>query len=170
MGYHFYHFYDNDVELAKTLANFFKEGLNKLEYCMWIPREGISVNKAIELMKKHIPDIEDYLLSDQMRIETFENWYLMEDGSFKKDAVLAKWRQIYDETMKRGFTMMRVAGDGSSIVAKYWDEMMAYEAMINDSINDINIAAVCTYQGKLYKPSQLRTILNNHFCPLTVTP
>ncbi|MDD5680326.1 MAG: MEDS domain-containing protein [Candidatus Omnitrophica bacterium] len=170
MGYHFYHFYDNDIELTKTLAAFFREGLNKLEYCMWIPREGISVNKAIGLIKKHIPEIEDYLLSDQMRIETFENWYLAEDGSFKKNLVLTRWRNIYEEMMKKGFAMMRVAGDGSSLAPKYWDEMMEYEAIINEGINDVNVAAVCTYQGKLYKPSQLRTILNNHFCPLTVAP
>jgi len=170
MGYHFYHFYEDDIKLAKTLATFFSEGLRKLEYCIWIPREGISVNKAIELLKKHIPEIEDYLLNDQMRIELFENWYLAENGTFDKNTVLAKWRTLYEETMKRGFTMMRAAGDGSSLAPRYWDEIMEYEAIVNDSINEANIAAVCTYKGKLYKPSQIKSILNNHFCPLTVTP
>jgi len=170
MGYHFYHFYEDDAKLAKTLATFFREGLNKLEYCMWIPREGVSINKAIDLLKKYIPEIEDYLLSDQMRIEKFEDWYLAEDGSFKKNLVLTKWRNLYEETIKKGFIMMRVAGDGSTLVPKYWDELMEYEAIANESINELNVAAVCTYKGVLYKPSQLRAILNNHFCPLTVTP
>ena len=170
MGYHFYHFYEDDVKLAKTLATFFSEGLRKLECCMWVPREGISVNKATEMIKKHIPEIEDYLLSDQMRIEAFENMYRAEDGRFKKDIVLARWHDVYNKTMEKGFTMMRVAGDMSTLLNDQWDEVMEYEAIVNDSINEWNMAVVCTYRGKLYKPSQLRTILNNHFCPLTVTP
>ena len=72
MGCHFYHFYENNEKLVEVLAKFFAEGLRKLEYCMWIPPEGITENQAINLLKRHIPDIEDYLLKDQMRIESFE--------------------------------------------------------------------------------------------------
>lgn len=170
MGYHFYHFYESDALLAKTLATFFNEGLRKGEYCMWIPREGISCDAATRSIKGHIPEIEDYLLSDKMKIELFENWYLAEDGTFQKSAVLSKWRALYDDIMKKGFSMIRVAGDASSLIPKYWDELMEYEAIVNNSINDLNMAAVCTFRGRLYKPSQLKEILNNHFCPLTVAP
>ncbi|MBU4376882.1 MAG: MEDS domain-containing protein [Candidatus Omnitrophica bacterium] len=170
MGYHFYHFYESDILLARTLATFFSEGLRKLEYCMWIPRQSVSVDTALKSIKMYIPEIEDYLLSDKMRIESFENWYLAEDGTFKKSVVLARWRSLYDDIMNKGFAMIRVAGDGSTLISKYWDELVEYEAIINDTINDLNIAAVCTFKGKLYKPSQLKAILSNHFCPLTVTP
>ena len=170
MGYHFYHFYEDDAQMVKTLATFFAEGLTKLEYCMWIPHQDMPTDTAIRLITRHIPEIDDYLLSDKMRIEQFENWYLGEDGSFKKNLVLTRWRNLYDAVMKKGFAMIRIAGDGSSLAEHYWDELMEYEAIINDSINDLNIAAVCTFKGKMYKPSQLKEILNNHFCPLTVTP
>lgn len=170
MGYHLYHFYEDDIKLVKTLADFFIEGLRKREYCIWIPREGLSLNKAIDLIRSHIPEIEDYLLNDQMRIELFEDWYLTEDGVFDKDAALIKWRNAYDSAMKRGFPMVRAAGDGSSLSVRYWDKLVEYEAIINDSINEINMVALCTYNGRLYKPSQIRDILNNHFCPLTATP
>ena len=170
MGYHLYYFYEDDEKLAKVLADFFMEGLRKLEYCMWIPRDGITHNKAIKLLKRHIPDIEDYLLKDQMYIEAFENWYLTEEGRFDKDAVMAKWKNKYDEVMRKGFIMMRIVGDSSSMVREYWNEAMAYEAMANELIGEASVAAVCTYNGRLYKPSEIQMILANHLCSLASKP
>ena len=170
MGYHLYHFYQDDEKLARVLSKFFLEGLRKLEYCMWIPREGITHDKAIALLKRHIPDIEDFLLKDQMRIEAFEDWYLTEDGKFDVNSVLKKWQERYEEVMENGFTMMRVSGETSSILKEYWNEIMEYERIINEKINDLNIAAVCTYKGIAYKPTEIQTILKHHFCPLTPTP
>ena len=170
MGYHLYHFYEDDEKLAKVLAKFFMEGLRKLEYCMWIPGNGITQNRAIKLLEKHIPDIEDFLLKDQMRIEAFEDWYLTEDGRFDADALTEKWNNRYNEVMEKGFIMMRVAGDTSSLAKEHWDELMKYEAVGNEKINDMNIVAVCTYKGKLYKPTEIQTILRYHFCPLTPNP
>jgi len=166
MGYHLYYFYEDEEKLAKVLADFFMEGLRKLEYCMWIPRREITHDKAIKLFKKHIPDIEDYLLKDQMYIKAFEDWYLTEDGRFDKDAMMVKWKNKYDEVMRRGFAMMRVAGDPSSLAKEYWNEVMAYEARANELIGDVSVIAVCTYNGKLYKPSEIHSILTNHLCSL----
>ena len=170
MGYHFYHFYEDDEKLAQVLARFFMEGLRKLEYCMWVPPQNITQDKAIKLLKKHIPDIEDFLLNDQMYIQAFESWYLTEDGRFDIDALKEKWNNKYNEIMEKGFIMMRVAGDVSSLAKTYWDELMKYEAYTNDGISDLNVTGVCTYGGKLYKPTEIHTILEHHFCPLTPGP
>ena len=170
MGYHLYHFYEDDEKLAQILARFFDEGLRKLEYCIWIPREGISHSRAINLLKKHIPDIEDFLLSEQMDIVPFETWAKNEDGTFDRNRLKNKWMSKYKEVMEKGFIMMRAVSDPSSLAKKHWDEFMDFEATLNDEANDMNLTAVCTYQGKLYKPSEIQTILKHHFCPLTPGP
>jgi hypothetical protein len=166
MGYHFYHFYENDEKLAKALADFFMEGLRKSEYCMWVPREGITHDRAIILLKSHMSNIEDYLLRDQMRIETFENWYITKNRKLDVDKMLEKWKDKYNDVMESGFISMRVTGDLSSISKESWNDIMTYEAKANEIINKLNIVAVCTYKGILYKPSEIQMILRNHFCPL----
>ncbi len=170
MGYHLYHFYDEDEKLAQVLANFFMEGLQKLEYGMWIPREGISQDRAMEMLKRYAPEIEDYILRGQMHIEAFENWYIEEDNTFDSKSLMRRWHDKYQDVMAQGYVMMRVAGEATSILKEYWDDIMAYEAEINLMISDLNIVAVCTYGGKRYKPTEIQTILKNHFCPLTPTP
>ena len=170
MGDHLYYFYEDDEKLAKILANFFMEGLRKGEYCVWISREDITHDKAIKLLEKHIPDIEDYMLKDQMYIESFSTWGLAEGRKFDKDRLVNKWMDKYKEAMSRGFTTMRAAGDPSSILAEHWDEFMSMESEINNNINDLNLVVVCTYKGQPYKPTQIHTILRHHCCPLTPSP
>lgn len=170
MGYHLYHFYESDLKLAKVLARFFAEGLRKLEFCIWVPRAGITYNKAVKLLKKHIPDIEDFLLTDQMYIEPFDTWGLKEDGTFDKYTLLEKWDKKYNEVIEKGYMMMRAAGDPSSVAGDNWDDLMEFESVMDDKVNDANIAAVCTYPGKVYKPTEIQAILKNHFCPLTPSP
>jgi hypothetical protein len=168
MGYHLYCFYQKDEKLVKNLADFFAEGLRKSEYCMWVPREDITQNKAMELLKRHIPDIEDYLLARQMCIEPFEEWYLTEDRNFSIDAMMEKWKSRYEEVMQKGYAMMRVAGDVSYIAKEHWDDLMAYESLANEIINDTNCATICTYKGKIYKPTEISMILKNHLCPFNI--
>ena len=170
MGYHLYHFYEDDEKLATVLAQFFMEGLEKGEYCVWVPREDITHDKAIKLLKGYIPDIEDHMLNDLMYIESFSTWGLAEGRRFDKDRLMNKWMDKYKEAMSRGFKTMRAVGDPSSILTEYWDELMSLEAEINNNINDLNLVAVCTYKGRLYKPTQIHTILRHHFCPLTPSP
>ena len=116
MGYHLYHFYDVDEKLVQVLAPFFAEGLRKLEYCMWIPAQGMTEDRAIRLLKRHIPDIEDYLLKDQMHIEEFESWYLTEDGEFDMESLMKKWQEKYGAVMGKGFVMMRIVGKKKSFL------------------------------------------------------
>jgi hypothetical protein len=166
MGHHFYHFYEDDEKLAEVLAKFFGEGFRKLEYCVWITRADITYDKAVKLLKKHLPDIEDFIIEDQMFIESFDAWGLREDGTFDKNHLLNKWMGKYDEVIKKGFMTMRAAGDPSSVLKTHWDEFMTFESKLNDAINDLSIIAVCTYRGKIFKPSKIHTILKSHFCPL----
>jgi hypothetical protein len=152
--------------LSKVLADFFLEGLRKGEYCIWIPREGITQAKAVKMIKKHIPNIEDFLIKKQMQIETFESWYLTAEGKFDVDNMMKKWRGVYNNVIKKGFTTMRVVGDGSSVVGEYWDEMMHYEELVNSMISNIGVVAVCTYKGSSYKTDEVQAILKRHFTSL----
>ena len=169
MGYHLYYFYDNDDQLMRALANFFMEGLRKREHCTWIPREGIPVHMAINMLKRYIPDIEDYLLTDQMFIAEFEHWYLDENGKFDKTTLLEKWKKKYQEVMAKGYLMMRVAGDGSDAVQKHWQELIDYEDAVNFDIAESNIIAVCSYNGKTLKPSEIHAVLSTHLCSLVAS-
>ncbi|MBN1871789.1 MAG: MEDS domain-containing protein [Candidatus Omnitrophica bacterium] len=167
MGYHLYYFYDDDEQLMQSLSNFFMEGLRRREHCMWIPRRGVTVNQAIGMLKQHISEIEDFLLTDQMFIAEFEQWYLTEDDRFDKFAMLEKWKKRYEEIMARGYMMMRIAGDGSSMVEDYWAEIAEYEELVNERIAETNMIAVCLYQGKQLKPTQIHSVLSNHLCSLS---
>ena len=169
MGYHLYYFYDTDEQLMQSLSSFFLDGLRKREHCMWIPRKGLTTNQATSMLKQYIPEIEDFLLTDQMYIAEFEQWYLTEDGRFDKYAMLEKWKKRYEEIMARGYMIMRVVGDGSGIVNDYWDEVAEYEELVNEKIAEMNIIAVCLYHGKLLKPTQIHTVLSNHLCSLAAS-
>ena len=166
MGHHLFYFYENDSMLAKVLADFFLEGLRKGEYCMWIPRGGITQAEAVKLLKKHIPNIEEYIRKKQMHIVPFENWYLTDEGIFDSKIIMKKWKRMYSNVMKRGFAMVRIVGDASSILKERWDDIMAYEELAQAAISNVNVIAVCTYHGLSYKPDEIRAVLDRHFSSL----
>jgi len=164
MGYHMYILYDHDDELMRSLSPFFMEGLRRREHCVWIPRQGIMAHQAINMLKFRIPDIEDFLLTDQMYIGQYEEWYLDEKGNFCRECALAKWRERYDYATQAGYPMMRAVGDSHEVSEKDWQEVIEYERMINESIADLNIIALCAYNGRYLKPTQIRGLLSHHLC------
>ena len=143
MGYHLYHFYENEDSLARVLAHFFMEGLRKLEYCVWITKEGLTHNRAVELLSKCIPEIEDYILKGHMHIEPFDAWALTKERKFDGKALMNKWMSKYNEVMAKGYMTMRAVGDPGPILHAHWDNFMAFEEELNAVVDGLNCVLVC---------------------------
>ena len=122
---------------------FFKAGLKRNDFCIWVTTEPLSVKSAKTSLKKEIKDLDKYIKNKQMEIIHYNNWYT-KGGKFNPDEVLKGFIEKEKWALERGFSGMRVSGDGSWINDNDWSKMLSYERTVNNVINEHKIRAICS--------------------------
>ena len=67
-GTHFCQFYQTKEDLIDILVPYFKAGLENNEFCMWVTSEPLNKKEAEEVMRKAVPNFDQYLERGQIEI------------------------------------------------------------------------------------------------------
>jgi signal transduction histidine kinase len=65
--------YDDIEELTELLVIYFKQGIEKGEYCLWISPDELAAERATNELKKSEVDVEQCIISSQLEIITAES-------------------------------------------------------------------------------------------------
>ncbi|MFC1667494.1 MEDS domain-containing protein [Candidatus Omnitrophota bacterium] len=159
---HFYKLYEQNDELLKIAALFFKEGLEKGEFCFWAIPDSMDKHESLKSLGGYIELLSYYIKKDQIMLVKAREWY-HNSGSFDMDLVLEKWESLYKDITARGFTGLRVVGNAENIEEKDWKKLMEYEAIVHDKIKNYNMTAVCAFNIKNLKSViHISDIINIH--------
>jgi hypothetical protein len=86
-GTHFCQFYQTKEDLMDLLVPYFKVGLEKNEFCMWVTSQTLDVQEAKEILRGAVPDVDVYFEKGQIEIIPYTHWYVKE-GVFDSDRIL----------------------------------------------------------------------------------
>lgn len=100
----------NDInELTELLIIYFKQGVEKGEYCLWVSPDELAAEKAKDELKKAGLDIEHYLVPSQL--ETLSAESLSENSPSFTLAVKNLLGNGYEKALSEGFTGFRTNYD-----------------------------------------------------------
>ncbi|MFC1480218.1 MEDS domain-containing protein [Candidatus Omnitrophota bacterium] len=137
-------FYETVQDLSDLLIPFFKEGLKKNNFCLWITSEVIGVEAAKEKLGKEVENLDSYIKNGQLEIIDYKNWYL-KAGKLNTEETLTQWGKKGKKAQQKGFRGMRISGDVSWLRKEDWQEWVAYEEKIDKLLDEDGVTALCTY-------------------------
>lgn len=143
-GTHICLFYETRQDLYDVHVDYFGAGLASGEFCIWAVSDPINREKAIEALRKSVPDFEKYLQDGQIEFVPGYQWYLRGD-EFDAQRITGGWHAKLDEALARGFEGMRVSGNAFWFETSLWETFREYEAELDRSLTGRKMLVLCTY-------------------------
>jgi len=143
-GRHLCHFYATPQDLLDTLAPFFKAGLDKHEYCLWVVSPSLTAEQAAAALRNSIPDVDRHLREGALEIVLSHEWYL-KDGRFDGLRVIQSWQDKLEDALARGYAGMRINGTEEWLSDDLWPAFAAYERSLDEWIRGRRMIVICSY-------------------------
>lgn len=143
-GTHLCHFYATSQDLLDTLAPFFKAGLEKHEYCLWVVSPSLTTEQAVASLRSSIPDVDRRVSEGSLEIFPSPEWYL-KDGKFDAARVTQSWQDKLEGALARGYAGMRVNGNEDWLSDELWPDFAAYERSLDEWVKGRPVIVICSY-------------------------
>ena len=143
-GSHFCLFYETKQDLLDALISYYKSGLERGEYCLWIVAEPLTIEEAIAALKGAVPDLDRYLANSSLEFTSAGDWFFP-DGTFDSKRVPGRFYEKLAGASARGYPGMRVAGDTTWLLKKDWGHWCDFEDGLNGVIGNQRLAGLCSY-------------------------
>jgi PAS domain S-box-containing protein len=143
-GTHLCHFYATPQDLLDTLTPFFKAGLEKHEYCLWVVSPSLTTDQATAALRSGIPDVDRHLSEGALEVIPSPEWYLT-DGKFDTGRVIQSWQDKLEDALARGYAGMRINGNEDWLRDDLWRDFAAYERSLDEWIRGRPMIVICSY-------------------------
>jgi signal transduction histidine kinase len=169
-GSHFCVFYETKEDLFDVLSSYYRAGLQRKEYCLWIVTEPLTIEEAKQALKNAVPDLDRHLADSSLEILPGRDWYL-QDGMFEDKRVRTRWDEKLVRVSAKGYAGMRVAGDTSWLVdkdwrhfceLKDWKQLCEHEEALNHIIGRDRLSGLCTYPIAACGALEILDVLQAH--------
>lgn len=160
-GAHLCQFYQTKEDLLKVVVPFIKAGLRRNEFSVWVTSPVLTVEEAVNSLKKTVPDADRYLKKGQLEVFPHTEWYL-KGGSFNMSRVLNGWSAKLKKALARGYDGARVTGDTAWLEKKDWSGFHEYENAINGAVEGQRILVLCTYSLAKCGASEIIDVVSSH--------
>ncbi|MBN1691272.1 MAG: MEDS domain-containing protein [Dehalococcoidia bacterium] len=165
-GSHYCLFYQSPDDLTGLLSEYFKSGIEKGDFCIWITSDGGVEEKARAALQNTLPSSLAQQAGTQIEFIPYSDWYLR-GGAFQPDQVIKSWMERMNLALNLGYRGLRVTGDLSWMDCTDWPTLMAYESDINRIIGGLNFMAVCSYPLPALNASRMMDVINRHQAALS---
>lgn len=160
-GTHFCQFYRERHDLIDILVPYFKAGLESNEACMWITSPDLTTAQAKAALRYAVPNLDDYIKSGQLEILPHTKWYL-KGGAFELHRVLNGWIEKLKAAQTHGFDGLRLSGNTVWLEKKDWSDFIDYERVINETIGQYPMIALCTYNLNRCGAVEVLDVVRHH--------
>ncbi|SEU42654.1 MEDS: MEthanogen/methylotroph, DcmR Sensory domain [Myxococcus fulvus] len=155
-------FFHGAQEEYRVLAPFIQEGLTSGEKALHVTDPRL-VDDHVENLKATGIDVEGCCASGQLEVLTWEHGYL-KDGGFDPDSMFALFEQAITQSEAAGYPRMRIIGHMEWALEKRSgvEQLIAYEARVNDFLNEKKQPAVCVYDVQRFDAATMMDVLRTH--------
>ena len=160
-GTHFCQFYQTLQDLLDVLVDYFRQGLENNEFCVWVTSEPLGVEEASSALRRVVPDLNERARRGQIEFWDYREWFAP-DGHFDADPVRQCWFEKERAALAQGYNGLRISEDMSWLDKSHWKTFTDYESTVNDVVGSHRILALCTYSLDQYSGVEMLDVLRNH--------
>jgi DNA-binding CsgD family transcriptional regulator len=143
-GTHFCLFYETTQDLLDILVPYFKAGLERNEFCLWIAPEVLTKDEALGALGQALPDLDRHLAAGRIELAVYDEWYL-EAGRFDPNRVMERFANKTRQAISRGYDGMRVNGSDAWLLQRNAGQFGKYERAADDLIANDRMIVMCSY-------------------------
>jgi hypothetical protein len=159
---HAFFVYGDDVERLDIISEYFRQGLDKNELCIFVTPE--TTKEAITNFKKRNLDVRDSIEQGSLRIFEMNSTYLP-NGQFVAEYMLSNVRTFIEESKAQGFSGLRTAGEMSWLndYPESSEQAADYERKVNDLVEpNSNFVGLCLYPMRQQNNGCIKMAASTH--------
>jgi hypothetical protein len=173
-GDHICVFYRDEQTLIDTLARYIADGLARRERCFCAQKPHV-IPLLFKALEKLGVDIAAEGTRAALEIHKEEDVYFA-NGRFEPESMMARLERSIDESLDRGFSGFRTAGEMSWALdtrhgtpAVLCDQLAGYEEMVQATFPGKAAIGLCQYPMRAFPPATLDRVLEAHHIALEET-
>lgn len=154
-------FYRNEGERLEMLAVYYKVGLDRGELCIFVTDQ--KPNSLITNLLRYGLDVAEAVANKKFIILPIKPTYLP-DYSFKSMRMLDNLQNFVNEAAAEKYPGVRGGGDMDWVADKPagWQQVVDYEAKINQFIRTNNFTGLCLFRDKLFDAEFVQRVIQTH--------
>jgi len=160
-GIHFCYIYNDDAQRRKTIAKFLKSGLLGKQKILCLhdtQTAGEILADMAELGLDMPAHAKDMVLKEALAA-------YCSDGQFSTSAMMALTESFCQQALKEGYAGVRATGEVAWSLAQaavIREDVMEYEAQINEVFKKYPYTACCQYDARLFDGQTILDVLSVH--------
>lgn len=168
-GDHICVFYRDNTTLLETIAPYLVDGLRNGERCFCAQKAAMVPRLRLALETLGV-DTHQEIKRGSLEIHTEDEVYFA-DGKFEPEAMLETLERSIDESLRRGYSGFRTAGEMSWAISGDYscDQLIAYEKMVDKSYPGKAAIGVCQYPVHHFSEKVLEEVIAAHRMALEET-
>jgi DNA-binding CsgD family transcriptional regulator len=160
-GTHFCLFYETTEDLLDILVPYFKAGLEREEFCLWIAPESLTKDEALGAMRRVLPDLDRYLAAGSIELAAYDEWYL-EGDTFAPNRVIERFSDKSRQVKSRGYAGMRVNGSDAWLLQRNVGQFSSYEREAGDLIGSDRMIVMCSFPLHQVRAEEIVDVVSTH--------
>jgi len=143
-GHHVCHFFRSANDLGEVLVPYFKVGLERNEFCIWVTSTPYGKDRAASEMRAAISDFDRRSAAGQIQIFDHDEWYTKLAVMNTAERIQV-WLSGKDAALASGYAGLRGSGNASFLDEGNWEDFQVYERAVDVAFKDQRILALCSY-------------------------
>jgi len=160
-GTHMCQLYRTKEDLTNNLVPYFKAGLENNELCLWVTSKPLGVEEARAELHGAVRNLDDYIEKGQIEILDYGQWYT-KAGKLDADDIFHRCLEKENLAIEKGFDGLRASGNMFWPEHKDWASLTGYESLIESSIDEHHMIAICSYSMDQCGAAEIVDLLSNH--------
>ena len=160
---HICHFYRTKEDLLDLLVPFFRQGLERQEFCLWGVTSPLTVKEARAALAKAVDNLDSYIGSNQLEI--FDIGALYGANEFDAKAVRDGFLNKVKTSLSKGWKGFRCDGITTGVKPRDWKNFQVYEQEVTRTLQG-SVTALCSYDLKNLTLDQLLQVTDTHLATI----
>lgn len=161
-GKHACFFYTTKEEFLDVAVHYLNESFsNPVERALWILPPNTSLLRAKEELETGIGiSLKSLIRSRRLLMIPWDNWYGKE---ISIQELLKLGRRILKDTLKEGFSFLRILGSAPAKASPYWKEFLIYEETVARGLTKPKpFISLCAYSLMDTPTAAITSIASSH--------
>jgi DNA-binding CsgD family transcriptional regulator len=160
-GTHVCIYYESIDDLIDTVVvPFFKTGLERNEFCVWVPSKLLTLEQSRAALRRRVPNFERHLAAGHMEIVPGGGF--LKGDQFDVIKSLGMWRDKLSAALAKGYTGLRASGDAFWINPGQWKNFSEYEYLLTKVFKGKPVSILCTYPLMMRGATEVLEVAEAH--------